>query len=596
MNRSGNGKKMLRVIGIDFGTSSTYMNVKRYDLNRPTADSFNYIPVAFEHGESKGSLVSVIRENSDGTFDFGRIANEEMEGASIYRNFKMDLESPDAEKREKSRGLVSMLFKYLRSVYEQQINQLGDESDEVETNISYPVKWQEGTAAFMIRAAAEAGFENVRGMDEATAAISTVITRNFERFSSMGVFAPDRTGYLLLADMGAGTTDLALCKFSFRSEDSGAPTADSLNVEIVTNWPLSEEDPTFGGREIDEVLTGYVEKYLRSVLSDELQEMIPAMVRIGNNVKLWKENNVSVNINARKPVTTCGFVRAYPGVAGTKFPPLTRESFEKLIEEQLGDYVYLLRGCIEKACAADAAFKEHGLDLVILAGGHSSWYFARDIISGAMEGLSHPALDRVRADGNLIFQLPNPQSTVALGLDYNRLMSSFTGSKTEAVDPSWVKYLFNVKPTQEFFTKQYSDEESVDLYRDALDFTARYSFPLTEEIEQYVSVFFTNPACREVFRNKPFFADKRSDICFCARKGQASASGFAISPFGIYFESIRSSGCIPWDVFINNRIHYMGWNADKIAVGSTVLPTNRICTAMCMDYLKRLQRYLKKHI
>ena len=40
----------------------------------------------------------------------------------------------------------------------------------------------------------------------------------------------------------------------------------------------------------------------------------------------------------------------------------------------------------------------------------------------------------------------------------------------------------------------------------------------------------------------------------------------------------------------------MGWNADKIAVGSTVLPTNRICTAMCMDYLKRLQRYLKKHI
>ena len=51
MNRSGNGKKMLRVIGIDFGTSSTYMNVKRYDLNRPTADSFNYIPVAFEHGE-----------------------------------------------------------------------------------------------------------------------------------------------------------------------------------------------------------------------------------------------------------------------------------------------------------------------------------------------------------------------------------------------------------------------------------------------------------------------------------------------------------------------------------------------------------------
>ena len=70
MERAGKGKKMLRVIGIDFGTSSTYMNIKRYDLDNPAKDSFNYIPVAFEHGESKGSLISVIRENTDGTFDF----------------------------------------------------------------------------------------------------------------------------------------------------------------------------------------------------------------------------------------------------------------------------------------------------------------------------------------------------------------------------------------------------------------------------------------------------------------------------------------------------------------------------------------------
>ena len=102
MERAGKGKKMLRVIGIDFGTSSTYMNIKRYDLDNPAKDSFNYIPVAFEHGESKGSLISVIRENSDGTFDFGRIANEETEGSVIHRNFKMDLESSDRERRRKA--------------------------------------------------------------------------------------------------------------------------------------------------------------------------------------------------------------------------------------------------------------------------------------------------------------------------------------------------------------------------------------------------------------------------------------------------------------------------------------------------------------
>ena len=51
MERAGKGKKMLRVIGIDFGTSSTYMNIKRYDLDNPAKDSFNYIPVAFEESQ-----------------------------------------------------------------------------------------------------------------------------------------------------------------------------------------------------------------------------------------------------------------------------------------------------------------------------------------------------------------------------------------------------------------------------------------------------------------------------------------------------------------------------------------------------------------
>ena len=595
MERAGKGKKMLRVIGIDFGTSSTYMNIKRYDLDNPAKDSFNYIPVAFEHGESKGSLISVIRENSDGTFDFGRIANEETEGSVIHRNFKMDLESSDAEKREKSRSLVLVLFKYLRSVYEQQLSQLGDEDDEVETNISYPVRWQEDTAAFLVQAAAEAGFENVKGIDEATAAISTVISRNFDKFTSLGIFSADKPGYLLIVDMGAGTTDLALCKYSFSSV-GGKLTADSVKVEIVSNWPLSLDDPTFGGREIDEVLADYVEEYLRSVLPDELQEMVPAMVRMGNNVKLWKENNVSVNINSRKPVTTCGFVRAYPGVAGTKFPPLTRESFEKLIDDLLDDYKYLVSGCIQNACSADPDFNGQGLDLAILAGGHSSWYFAKDILDGKMEGLDHPALDRVRSDPHRIFQIPNPQSTVALGLVYHRLLSSFVLGKTETVDLSWVKYLCDDEPNREFYTQQYSDTLDDDIYRAALDFTSRYDFPVTHEIDKYISIFFTNPPCREVFRSKPFFRDKQSDICFCARKGMGSLNGFAVSLYGIYYDSRCSAGCISWETFKNSRIRFTGWNSDKITVGNTVIPVSRQCSKMCMDYLKRLQVYINNSI
>ena len=37
---------MRRVIGIDFGTSTTYMNVKRYNGEQPDGDIYSYSPGA----------------------------------------------------------------------------------------------------------------------------------------------------------------------------------------------------------------------------------------------------------------------------------------------------------------------------------------------------------------------------------------------------------------------------------------------------------------------------------------------------------------------------------------------------------------------
>ncbi len=590
-------EKMVRVIGIDFGTSSTYMSVKRYDPRDPTEDSFNYIPVSFEHGESKGSLISVIRENSDGTLDFGRVANEEADGAVVYSNFKMNLESPDEALREKSRWLVKELFKYLHKMYEQQLGQLGEKDDEVETNISYPVKWQRSTADFMVNAAKEAGFKNVTGIDEATAAVTTVLSRQFDDLALTKMISPDRPGYILLVDMGAGTTDCALCKYSFEAEETGEIKANSLKVEIITCWPVGEDDPTFGGREIDQVLAGSLEDFLRKTLAPELQGYVSNLVRVGNNVKLWKENNVSPNLNKDRPVTVCGFIRAYLGTAGVKFPPMTRESFEKLIEDKLQDYSELITGCLEKGASIDPELDKQGLDLIILAGGHSSWYFAKDMIDGTMPGIPDSAvLSLIREEKNRVFTLPNPQATVVLGLIYRRLLSSITLKKSDMVDESWVDLLNNAIPNPEFFSELRGDGEDVAIYSVARDFTLHYNFALPPESMSHVSVFESNKRVYDMFASKYFFADKNKQICFCAEKNEGSSCGFAVTSYGIYYETFLSTHCIPWDNFLYYPLQYSGRSFDKLSVGDTVLPVNRSSVNLCMNYLFSLQGYIRSKL
>ena len=402
---------MQRVIGIDFGTSTTYMNVKRYNGAQPDGDKFSYMPVMFNYGESSGYVASIVRENADGSYDFGEKAAEQLDGATIYTEIKMLLESPDEEQRAMARRIVKEFFKFLYETYTQQATNLGGADDTEETVISYPVKWQAETAEFMLDAARTAGFQNVRGMDEATAAVSTVLCHD----TGKGLLYADKPGYLMLIDMGAGTTDLVICKYAAR-------TGGGIDVELVTSWPQSADEPTFGGREIDAALEGYVEDYLTKSLNPALAPMAHNFATIPGQAKKWKELNVSVNLAAGKPVTVCGYISAYGPMLSGSFPAFDRKGFEALIRSGLKDYTRLVNDCLAKTAELDSGFAAAGLDLVILTGGHSAWYFAREIVDGTMEGyLDSEALKAVREDKKRVVSLPNPQTTVSLGLVYSKL-------------------------------------------------------------------------------------------------------------------------------------------------------------------------------
>ena len=402
---------MQRVIGIDFGTSTTYMSVKRYNGDQPAEDAFSYMPVMFNYGESSGYVVTIARENADGTFDFGEKAAEEMEGAKIYTEIKMYLESPDEDRRNEARRIVKEFFKFLYATYSQQAANLGGADDTEETVISYPVKWQQDTTDFMLEAATEAGFKNVRGMDEATAAVSTVLCHN----AGKDLIRADRPGYLLLVDMGAGTTDLVVCKY--QPDDQG-----KVKVELVNNWPRDINEPCFGGREVDRMLEGYVEAYLSKEPNPLMSANAHAFATRPGEAKKWKELNVSVTLAADKTVTTCGYLSSFKAFLSERFPAFGRKEFEEFARDGMKDYVKLLLGCLEDTAQKDRDFAATGVDLVILTGGHSAWYFAREIVDGTMDGyLDHPALAQVRKSKDHVVNLPNPQTTVSLGLVYSKL-------------------------------------------------------------------------------------------------------------------------------------------------------------------------------
>lgn len=224
---------IVRVVGIDFGTSTSLIKVKRYQNGEPLGDRFLTTSVTFGNGEADSKAVTIVRKNADGTMTCGRDADEPVEGARIFKNFKIDLECENTEKRELARQLTESFLAYMYTWYTQQSSTLGSVEDEEQTIISYPVKWKNETRTFMEQAARKAGFKNVTSMDEASAALYTVLCQKAGELEKQGILKSGQNGYLLLVDMGAGTTDLAFCRFHVAEKTKGVLHAEDISNEII---------------------------------------------------------------------------------------------------------------------------------------------------------------------------------------------------------------------------------------------------------------------------------------------------------------------------------------------------------------------------
>ncbi|MEL7648635.1 MAG: DUF5050 domain-containing protein [Sedimentibacter sp.] len=418
-----------RIVGIDFGTSSTYIKVKHYEGDEPVnKDRINAQYVDFNGNAWVPSIIQSLGDD----FWFGYEAQtKKADNAVIFRNFKMILEHDDEETRKYARYLTELFFAYLFRIYQDQFMYSNDKYDEVETILSYPVKWKKETIQFLAHTAKNAGFQNVKTMDEPTAALSAILVQN-----TAGILkAAYKPFYIMMVDMGAGTTDLAILKCSVEKYSDGSSFDSS---QVVSTWPRGNDELCFGGREVDEKLFAYLQNYLSSMPKVTKNMAHNLLIQQMDNIKIWKENTVSSSLNKDVEVSACQFLTpVVPLITEdpVPFPRFGRKQFEKEFSSYLESFVDLINGCTDDGKKNINKFMGmEDIEFVILTGGHSQWYFVRDILDGTIRTVGNKAIPPMIDDKNRIISLPRPQETVSLGLVLSPMKLELWGEKEPVIE------------------------------------------------------------------------------------------------------------------------------------------------------------------
>ena len=403
-----------RIIGIDFGTSTSVIRVKRYKDGQSVGDPLEVKQITFDLGSTMVPTLVQKRRNNGETVYFGYDANVPHKDTSTFSNFKIDLENPDPEIRQQAKELTSEFFAYMAKIYKAQSDggHLGESSDQEHTIISYPVKWSEETKAFMQETAKAAGFPNVEELDEARAAIQAVTVQNADMLRKKGYFKDGIPTTILLIDMGAGTTDLVLC----RHTPGGTP-----KTEILRTWPQSG-NTLFGGSEVD--------KILRNMIGDCLPEDSVDMILRKLNTekfKTWKERNISPALSKKESVEEFSALDEITDLLGIDVSySVNRKSFETAATEYLQEFPKLINDCLK-----NGNLTGNDVDLVILTGGHSQWYFVQEMLQGKMNQFGAITLAKIQKDNDRVVPISLPQETVALGLVYGKMVPRFENASTK---------------------------------------------------------------------------------------------------------------------------------------------------------------------
>jgi len=417
-----------RYIGIDFGTSTSVVQYKDYYPGSNNSEPPKCI--TFDQDQRKHVVTAVWEHNGvEPKFGYDALRKVRRDPEGLKKEFKMDLVSSDPEKRPEAGRLMRAFICYLRQCYLESVE--FPPGLEEFTYISYPAKWGPSIRELTIQAAVDAGFKNVASLDEPTAAMQYLLsydTKEMLELRRLGIVKRGAELNILLLDMGAGTTDLVLYRYIV--EETG-------KNQLLGTWPRMDSEKTFGGREVDNLLFEWLKPYLDQYVSSPS----PAKYRlIKQRCKEWKEDEIAPALRDNDTVDEVpGFLIPYLRPEETYFPPLDRTELGNILAGLLPTLPALinefLADCIERGKLKSAG----NIDLVVLTGGHSQWYFVPEILKGnwvpglpgGSETGSGVDLPSIREQSCRLLVPPHPQETVAMGLasmgnpiDFGKIMSN----------------------------------------------------------------------------------------------------------------------------------------------------------------------------
>ena len=165
---------------------------------------------------------------------------------------------------------------------------------------------------------------------------------------------------------------------------------------------------------------------LESEIPEEREEAAPLLKNFDNSrFKAWKENLVSPALLRGDVVDGFSDLDSSLEMMGVDVEDygLNRKELERFAGEYLRGLPQLVRGCIR-----EAGIRPAEVELVILTGGHSQWYFTGELLAGKKPEICEALLLQIAADPGRIILISRPQETVALGLAYTPQSAKFSVS------------------------------------------------------------------------------------------------------------------------------------------------------------------------
>lgn len=412
-----------RIIGIDFGTSTTVVRVHNVGAGN------RIVPLAINGQRTIPTIAFQTKDSSEMYYGYDAQAkyDSNVEG-TLYKNFKMDLISDDEEKRNLAEGLIQGFLRYVYEQYQSLLNAgTFDPADEVKVYVSHPAKWNSYARTLMKQSVVNARFckeEDIALKDEPTAAILAVIHEKNVELKQAGMLHERRKYKAMMVDMGAGTTDIVLCTYEVKNG--------RLVIDDLFTYPSINTPGLCGGREIDDAIISEAERFVIGMQVKPSTSGEKVVNKLRRRVKKWKELTISGVLRDgtvlpepdeitefRDMLTEYGV----PVVNGSKRFSISRKYFESFTAEHWKQWAQLLSGAFDEVEESQYAKLEcpkrpEDVELLIITGGHSKWYIVQEYLLGKKGSINLPSINfaKIRQSPIRLVQSVDPQETVAVGL------------------------------------------------------------------------------------------------------------------------------------------------------------------------------------